>query len=291
VLYLDASRLRAFRTCPELYRRRYMENIVPDKVAIHLEFGTAIHKMHELFWCGAGYDQAYQSAYDHLTAIDQTGLTPMEKERLEGMWDMLPECVAGYYELHDGSVKPQLLEAEFPFPTSSVPTSPSGVILCGRIDRYNDGCLTDVKTVSAVGRNWKSELETSLVRDVQLPLYDYYLFCNNYIVQQILVEVLIKPYRKAEPRWEVLDLTAPIVAGRERFKQQLDFQLREMVHYHQNYMGMKPWPMSSTACVTKYGVCDYASACIYGDIPRIMASFKKREEHLKCIARKRLKDL
>ncbi|KKL82360.1 hypothetical protein LCGC14_1985590, partial [marine sediment metagenome] len=66
-----------------------------------------------------------------------------------------------------------------------------------------------------------------------------------------------------------------------RFKQQLNWVVKEMVHYMRSYVKVKPWPMNyGPMCMTKYGPCDYLELCNYGNIPKYISEYKPREEHL-----------
>ena len=155
-----------------------------------------------------------------------------------------------------------------------------GVFLCGKIDRFTcDKELFDLKTASEIGPNWKKKYKEEKLRDCGLALYDWYL---NPKPKSIEMEVLVKPYKDKPSRLEPIPLNE-IIQYRDRFKQQLNWVVREMVHYIRSYSGVKPWPMNyGPMCMTKYGECDYLRLCNYGDTQKNLAKYKKREEHLKC---------
>jgi len=83
-------------------------------------------------------------------------------------------------------------------------------------------------------------------------------------VDLITVEVMLKPYRDKRPSMEMFDLTEEIVGYRERTAQQVEWLTREMAQYEVEHGNKSPWPMSESACFTKYGTCEYLPLCNTG---------------------------
>ena len=280
MLRIDASQLECFGDCHERFRRRYIENIVPKKPAIHLEFGKAFHFGPEMFWKGKGYDEAFTRAIQHVASVDQSELGPQERDKWQEMQRYLPDMLACYFESHSpdeiDQYNPNEIEFEWVYRCQ-------GFELCGKIDRLSKSrILYDIKTASAVGKDWKENLRQQYLRKIGIGLYDWYL-CKNPITlpSNVIIEVCVKPYRGSKP--QVVEIELPeIIAYRQRFQQQLEWRVAELKHYIENYAGTKPWPMNDGAvCVTKYGQCDYLKRlCNVGDSPRNLAHFKPREEHL-----------
>ena len=299
-LLLDATALRDFNTCREYFRRRWVENLSPKRPAIDKEFGIATHlaiggdgkKPLKGFWGGWPYEQAYKLAADYFVAVDQTHCTVKDREKYERLSDALPEVIGVYYEEHGEAEEQAMLEYEWVHAFGNrnglegARDAAGTVALCGRIDRYSfEQTLYDVKTASEIGRNWKSDYKEAALRDIGVQLYDYFL-CQVQPDSQprnVVLEVLVKPYRDKRARYEAVELPELVTdAYRNRFKQQLDFRVRELSHWWRSYQAMKPWVMSDTACVTRYGLCDYITLCNRGDSERNLKLYKPREEHL-CI--------
>ena len=100
MLTIDASMLESFSDCHEMFRRRYVENIVPKKPAIHLEFGKAFHLGAEVFWRGKGYDDAFKVAIEHAASVDQSELNLKERTKWDEMQRYLPDMLGCYFEHH-----------------------------------------------------------------------------------------------------------------------------------------------------------------------------------------------
>jgi hypothetical protein len=276
--------IKTFSDCREMFRRRYIENITLSKPSINMVFGTAFHLSVEAFWKGKDYKSAYDIGLAHLDSLDITALTVREQGKYNELINTLPDMLEVYYKAHDkDEIKAaELIEYEWihydylPF-----------VHLCGKIDRYmKNGVLTDLKTASEIGAEWKKKYKAEKLRDCGLSLYDWFLDTGimsgikDYTPKQIAMEVLIKPYKDKPPRLELIELNE-IIQYRDRFKQQLNWVVKEMVHYMRTYPKVKPWPMNyGPMCMTKYGECDYLPLCNYGTIPKIMNKYKQREEHL-----------
>ena len=278
-ILIDATMLRSAGNCKEFFRRQFVENIVPVKPAIHREFGIAIHRAVQFFWNGSPYEDAYEIAAGHLALLDETGLNVREREKLDEMRDYLPDLLAVYYESHEQEPAVNvMLEREFVH-KNYLP----GVHLCGRIDRFTfDLVLSDLKTASEIGRNWKSDYKEAALRDCALPLYDWAItqMQPDSAPKSIQLEVLIKPYKSKPTRLEVVPLNE-IIAYRERFKRQLDWRVRELVHYIRTYGQVQPWPMNDgSQCVSKFGPCEYLPLCNWVSTPKNLKLYKQREEHL-----------
>ena len=280
-LLLDATALRDFNSCREYFRRRWVENIVPKRPAIDREFGICVHKAVEAFWQGKNYTEAYSQAASMFAALDLTHANIKDREKYERLSDALPEVIGVYYEEHGETEEQAMLEYEWTHRLDDA------TILCGRIDRYSlDGILYDVKTASEIGRNWKSDYKEAALRDIGVQLYDYFL-CQvqpDSRPRNVVLEVLVKPYRDKRARYEAVELPELVTdAYRNRFKQQLDFRVRELSHWWRSYQAMRPWPMNDgSQCVSKYGQCPYLLLCNHGQSERNLEKYTQREEHLDC---------
>ncbi len=273
-IYIDASMIKCFADCREQFRRRYIENIVSSKPSIAYVFGTAVHMAVEAFWKGSPYREAYDIGLAHLDSLDISALTVREQGKYNELINALPDMLEVYYKGHDNTHEPSMIEYEWSYEYSK------DVVLCGKIDRYDSFNLFDLKTASEIGKDWKKNYKAEKLRDCGLSLYDWYLCHGIMNPQSVAMEVLIKPYKDKPPRLELIELNE-IIQYRDRFKQQLNWVVKEMVHYIRNYAQVKPWPMNyGPMCMTKYGPCDYLPLCNLGDTPKNVAKYKTREEHL-----------
>lgn len=279
ILYLDASALRDFQNCREYFRRKWVEGIVPKRPAIDLEFGIAVHRAIESFWKRENYNIAYGGAARYFGNLDLTHATVKDREKYERLSDALPELIGVYYEEHGEPDEQAMVEYEW------VCDYLPGCRLCGRIDRFSlDAVLYDVKTASEIGRNWKSDYKEAALRDIGVALYDWYIrkIQPDSAARKVVLECLIKPYGSKPARYEAIELPEIVTDSyRRRFDQQLEWRVRELVHYWRNYRQMKPWPMSDgSQCITKYGQCDFLKLCNHGDSLRNLELYTIRQEHL-----------
>lgn len=279
MIYLDSTAIETFLTCREAYRRRYIENIVPEHPSIHLAFGHAVHKAVEYWHKGWEYKKCLYFAAEEMEAVDENAFAPKDREKWQEMALSLPAMVAVYCD----GVEPQLnaeIEQEWMFETSLFPGL---VTLCGKIDRYADGVLYDVKTASEIGRTWHHDYKQTLLRTFQFGLYDWYKRQTEDAPVAVKVECIVKPWKDKPCRLEVFDLPE-ILAYRTRFDQQLLWVVTEIQRYHERYLEHKPWPMAgSQICQGKFSPCDYLPLCNQGDVPHVMDKYKQREEHLVCL--------
>lgn len=270
---ITASQLATFWTCRELYRRRYIDLL--ERPSIHRVFGQAAHKGPELFWKGEPLEKCFSESLKIMQAFDQSGLTVKEREKFNEMTRYLPDVLSVYFSQHEsdyvrfdpGVENSSFIEFEWV-------RERFGVKLAGKLDRLTaSSVLYDIKTISTVGSDWKANARIQFAQDIGLRLYDWYSR-----PERIIVELLIKPYKSNGPSYDSLDLTAEIVGNRAVFEQQLQWKVSELRHYLMNYSSAKPWPMSESACVTKYGQCEFVNLCLYGDSKKELARFSKREK-------------
>ena len=276
-IYIDASMIKCFADCREQFRRRYIENIVPVKPSINMVFGSAIHMAVEALWKGENLKSACGVGFDYLDSVDESRLLVKEVGKLNQLISILPDMLEVYYKAHDWSNESDgviLLEHEWLHEYSD------GVVLCGKIDRYSPPLLSDLKTASEIGKEWKKNYKAEKLRDCGLALYDWYLCKIGQAPEEIEMEVILKPYKDKPPRIEPIPLSE-IISQRERFDKQLRAYVTDIVHYMRKNAKVAPWEMNfGPMCMTKYGECDYLKLCNYGNIPKYISEYKTREEHL-----------
>jgi hypothetical protein len=291
MLYVDATQLRMFTDCRESYRLAYIENLTSAKPQIHRAYGIELHRAVESFWRGNTFEETLHAMMENLNNVSTYGCTPDEQKKWQEMVSYAPDMLATYWDgveydetrvlpvMRDGVIHPAV-EVEW---SEREPFGIAGVTLCGRIDRAETGPkLIDLKTASEVGKNWRSDYRATMLRDMGLSLYDWYLCQIGHTPVIVELEVLLKPYRDKRSRLEVIQFPEIVTpAYRKRFESQLKWVLRELAHYHENYLDAKPWPMSTNAaCSTKFGTCQYLPRCLYGSNTKTDKLYTIRQEHL-----------
>ena len=289
---IDASMLRCFESCREMFRRRYIENIVPQKPAIHLEFGRCFHLGIEAFWKGLSYDESFGAASQAAQELDQSYLNMKEREKWQEMKLYLPELLGVYYEQHDQDEIQYVAQidgkkaVEMEWKLSN--WEHRSATICGKIDRVMQRnwhiSLIDNKTTSAFVRNWAEDFYQEKSRDIGIALYDCYLRQIGMTPRQVVVEAAIKPYygktKQRKASYRLFNMPS-IVNNRKRFDEQLKWRVDELLHYIESYGEKNHWPMSDgEICHTKYGFCDYIHLCNEGASPANLNKFKPRKEHL-----------
>lgn len=285
MIYLDATAIDCWLRCREAYRLRYLQpifhpakpeaehGIQPIEPSIHQAFGHAVHIAIEAFWKGYKYEDAVALAYQDMEAFPVQLLNPLNADKWRDLGNALPDMIASYFdgvEYEEGTE----IEREFDLAWNS------SVRVCGKIDRFHRGHVFDLKTASEIGRTWKADYRNSLLRSFQFGLYDWAHRVRETAPAGVTVECLVKPYKGKPARLELFPLPE-IVAYRKRFDQQLKWVVSEIQHYHENYLSQHPWPMASDqTCSGKYSPCDYREGCNKGWTPKILESYKPREEHL-----------
>lgn len=296
MLYVDASSINAWLKCREFWRLRYLEQgqgIQPAKPQLPLVTGGAFHQGVEVFWRGGDYATAMAHAMAAMD-IDETLLNQREREKLQEAREYLPDMLECYFEEQDYAPEKLMLmsmnptdavpiveyEWQLPMPTSADPIG-NNLMLCGKLDRVEVGpIIYDCKTASEIGANWKHDYREMLLRDIQFQLYDYYLTSIGHPPIMNVVEVITKPYRSKPSKFHRIELPE-LASYRARFRQQLDWILKEMVHYVAKYREARPWPQAAaTVCVGKYGPCEFIEICCRGTNDVVMSKYVQRQEHL-----------
>lgn len=273
-LYVDATMLDDWGKCREFMRQRYVENRVPSEPAIALEVGTAFHLGVEAFWRGASYEVAMRDAMRHLNSLDQTHMPQRAQEKLQDALGFMPDMLACYLD-NVTYKQPEEVEVNWQLKHSILP-----VVLCGRIDRIESGpVIYDAKTASDIGDAWKQNYKAELLMKWGFRLYDWYMVQSGKTPQLSVAEVVTKPYRSKPARFHRIELPE-IAAYRLRTQQQLYWVLKEMLHYVTTYPNAQPWPMSPTACVSKYGPCEMIDGCLHGWSQKTLERYVTRKEHL-----------
>jgi hypothetical protein len=296
MLYLDATAIREWLSCRENYRQGFVLNRRSKQTAIHREFGIALHLGVEDFWSGQDFASALARVMEYLNNVHLFGLTPDAMRKWDEMVKYAPDMLACYYDsveydptrilfvehpvLCESQAAQWVSSRSLPMIEHEWKAEYQDVTLCGRIDRCEVGPrLVDLKTASEIGKTWKADYKQSMLRDVGLALYDWYLCQIGHAPTMVTLEVLVKPYRDKPPRFTTIDMPE-IIAYRKRFEAQLKWIVREIAHYHEHYLQANPWPMSQGACNGKFGACQFLGLCNGGENEKTLKGYGPRREHL-----------
>jgi len=273
-LMLDASAIKCFLDCREQYRLRYVENRVAAEPSFHQAWGHAVHLAAETHNRGGSFEQGLLLAAEDLAKFPEHLLNPYKQQRFRELAQELPSVVAAYF---DGVEVGTTVAVEEEWSYLYLP----GVMLCGRKDKVERDpvIIYDLKTASEIGKTWHADFKNQMLRDFGLALYDWHECQISRPPETIKVECLVKPYKGKECRLEIFNLPE-ITQYRKRFEQQLSWVVNEIAHYHRHYAKQQPWPMAQGQCITKYGACEYLDGCNQGWVPKILAAYTERVEHL-----------
>ncbi len=273
----DYSAMDTWLRCREEFRRRYIENLTePIEQKLDMAFGGAIHAGIEEFWKG-NFENVFKASWARWKEIDRNKITdPRNMEKFTRLSNSINECLEIYLDKHSKSWENQdIVEEEIVIPELGI---------CGKPDHFHRGILYDTKTATDMGGDWIKQKRLEQLRSAQYSIYELLLRHKGLSVEHIVIEVLVKPKGDKKARiipLELDELLAPSV--KERFRQQLDWNLAEMRHYIENYKDVKPWPMaSSQICVGKYSPCTFVNNCIEGDTEKNLVKLVPRVEHLQC---------
>ena len=264
VLRINATQLKEWSTCKELHRIQYLLGKTAVEPSIHYHFGSVIHKMAEGYWSGLPYMESFHNALKVAQELDIRLLNAKDQSKWSSLQDAIAPITTIYYGYHGETVRngaPRLNESTIEWEWGS--HAGITVICNGIIDRFSwNDVLIDTKTASAVGSAWKSDLKKRLLREPQMGFYLRYLAQERLEVERVEYEIIVKPYRGSDPRIETIDVTDEVMSFQETFRQQMDWQIREICTFYAQCLDVQPWPMSSTSCIGMFGECDYLPVCL-----------------------------
>lgn len=299
---LDATAITTWNRCREEFRETYLMNRASAFAFIHRELGIGFHKGVESLWRQQGFTEALTMQSEYLQQVPEARVHANDKRKWEELKAMAPTMLATYADSVDTSPERlqhkywvtdparktvPMLEYEWSLPQ---PFGIPELTLCGRIDRVEVGpVLVDVKTATEMdgydemGKKvgWERSYRTSMVKDMGLGLYDWYLRNVGLAPSMVALECILKPSERYGKKCRVVRMELPeVLAYRERFDMLLEHTCKEILHYCRQYAEMSPWPMNGSACSGKYGNCHLLAACNLGINPRTEKLYMPRVEHL-----------
>jgi hypothetical protein len=261
-----------------------------------MAFGSCIHRMAFAYWAGWEYEKAFSWAvqpalYDKSEAewkvkfeteespyttvvyphgllarnsfLDRTSLSAKEVDKWNERLDSLAKLTTHYFSYHGGvgslaTVNPLVANEKI----IMFRCDQNEIVLCtGIVDRISNGKLVDTKTVTPVSRDWKVKEKESNIRKPQMNFYLEWCRRNKIEIEKVVIEAVVRPYKGSEPDLVELDITDAVFAQHERFLQQMNWAISEMVNYIQTVREAAPWPMNRDACAGKYSECDFLPRC------------------------------
>jgi len=264
VLRINATQLKTWTECREKHRIEYLLGKAAIEPSIHYHFGSVIHKMAEGYWSGLPYMESFHNALKVAQELDIRLLNAKDQTKWSSLQDSIAPITTIYYGYHGDKAltyRPDMNERTIEWEWGS--HAGIKVVCNGIIDRFSaDLRLIDTKTASAVGSSWKSDLKKRLLREPQMGFYLRYLQQDGLPINGIEYEIIVKPYRGSDPRIETIDVTDEVMSFQETFRQQMDWQIREICTFYAQCLDVQPWPMSSTSCIGMFGECDYLPVCL-----------------------------
>lgn len=302
-IFVDNSMLTLWLQCRENFRLTYLKHMGSAYIPIHRELGIAVHSGIERLWRGGQFTDALVLSTKYLAGISESRINSAEQKKWGELKAMVPAMLATYADTVDTDIEKvqednhdnKLLEFQWHL---DEPFGIPEVTLVGRIDRCEVGpILVDTKTATEMdgfdemGKKvgWERSYRATMVKDGGLGLYDWWLRQIGVAPAMVALEVILKPSERYGKKCRVVRLELPeVLAYRERFDMLLEFNLRELVNFVQQYHAMQPWPMNGSACSGKYGNCHFLAHCNVGINPRTQHLYSTKEEHLDLGGRKRI---
>ncbi len=291
ILRISPSQLETWN-CRERWRLSYFTKSTYGPPNIYYAFGSCIHRMAYGYWSGWDYQTAYSYAllpalqdqtkedwvskfgadtytdvvYPHSiesksSYIDNRKLSAKMLEKWNGRLDNLAKLTSLYFSHHGTActdTKPLMNEQMIEWDWGVA--SGYQIRCTGIIDRVLSGTLTDTKTCSAIGRDWRQSVKWDNIRRPQLSFYYRYCEWANIPVEKVEIEALVQPYKGSEPDIAHIDITKELLAGKERSYQQMDWMIREIASFCRDAADSSPWPMNREICTSKYR-CQYLDVC------------------------------
>jgi hypothetical protein len=264
---IDNSMREAFFSCPQKFKRSYLQNLTMPAISVHLHAGASYAKGLEDM-----RRDYYENGVDAETAL-ATGLrslaiaygdfqcpaaSPKTAERMMGALEFYTSA----YPLSMDYVKPFMAEGkaalEFTFAIElpiAHPDTGEPLIYAGRFDmlaKYRDDMLVvyDDKTASQLGASWSEKWHLSS----QFTGYTWAARAYGFDVQAVIVRgvsILKTQYGTAEvisyrPQWML-----------DRWYEQLLHEIRQMIAFYTSDY----FPLSQSDACSSYGGCMFKDLC------------------------------
>lgn len=291
MIYISPSQIGTFTNCRESYRQSYL--LGPSAhPSVFMAFGSCIHRMAWAYWAGWEYEKAFSWAvqpalanktesewqvkfeteaspfttvvYPHAliarsSFLDVSKLSAKEMDKWNERLDSLAKLTTHYFAYHSAAYSPGAIANEklVQFRLDSNPA----VLCSGIIDRISGSSLIDTKTVTPVSRDWKVNEKQANIRKPQMNFYLEWCRRNKIDIDRVIIEAIVRPYKGSDPDLVELDITDAVFAQHERFLQQLNWTVTDMVNYLGTVREAAPWPMNRDACQGKYSACDFVPCC------------------------------
>lgn len=277
---LDSTMVQAFRSCPEHFRREYIEHIRPIAPSVHLHAGGAF---------AAGVEAARKAFYLHDASAEdaeQAGIVALTAdygafqapEGSQKTCDRMVGALRFYLQqyplsrengypltLADGKLAVEC-NAAVPMDTLH-PVSGEPLLYCGRIDAAlnYDGLvlLADEKTTTQLGATWAAKwtLRNQFMGYLWL-MRSFGVRAAGMLVRgvAILAESRSTDARRAAAKKLYDTQHTTILFGEwmiERWKVQLEMTARRMIQAWQN----DEWELDLGDACTAFGGCPYKQLC------------------------------
>jgi|GEM_PF-922660 len=169
-MWLSATRIKAYRTCPRKYKYAYRDEI-PSVITAAVAFGRVMHQTLYALHMQGMEQTSIPSVEDGFAIFDELWRTTLEQEQplflfggasAQAYWDLADDILRGYVKRQQHLPPP--VAVEFPFHLVW-----EGHTLTGVVDRIDDGdngvTVVDYKT------SQRKPTAQELKEDLQLTLY------------------------------------------------------------------------------------------------------------------------
>jgi hypothetical protein len=273
-VYIDASSLDLFKTCP----RKYFFSIVlgrqPGEESVHLTFGTLLHSAVELYHKTRYVRDNERSHDDALRVVvkwlmiatwDKANNRPWtSNDRYKNRWTLI-RTVVWYLDTHQEDILVTAIlnngqpavELPFTFNTGYTAFTGEDFWMCGKMDRIaiykpdSNFYITDVKTTKSTVSDYYFNKYSP---DNQVSTYSI----AGQVVFGINVEGLIIDAAQVAIEFSKFKrgLVERSTAQLQEWQQDLGYWLMNLSHCAET----NNWPQNDSAC-DKYGGCTFRAVC------------------------------
>lgn len=273
-IYMDASSLSEFKTCPRKYYYSIVLGRQPTEESVHLTFGTLLHSAVELYHKTRYFKDSNRSHVEALRVVVRWLMTATWDKTYNRPWSSndkyknrftLLRTVIWYLDEHQEDILVTALlkdgrpavELPFEWPSGFTAFTGEEFVMCGKIDRIaiykpdSNYYVTDIKTTKSTINEWYFKKFTPDNQVSNYSIAGYLTFgipVSGLIIDACQVAIEFSRFERG-----LID----------RSPAQLQEWQDDLGHW---LMGVNQcaetgyWPMNDSAC-DKYGGCPFRPVC------------------------------
>lgn len=273
-IYMDASSLNEFKTCPRKYYYSIVLGRQPTEESVHLTFGTLLHSAVELYHKTRYFKEEIRGHDESLRLVVRWLMNATWDRQHNRPWTSddkyknrftLVRTVIWYLDQHQDDVlitamlkdgRPAV-ELPFSYPAGYVAFTGEEFMMCGKMDRIviykpdSNYYISDVKTTKSTINEWYFRKFTP---DNQVSTYSI----AGSVVFGIPVQGLIIDAAQVAIEFSRFErgLVERSTAQLTEWQEGLGYWLMSLNHCAET----NTWPMNDSAC-DKYGGCPFRPVC------------------------------